>query len=68
MSENNNIHDINEIDFEEKVLNASKTSLIIASIFGLRFLFSERFAFSVVAIINISELVIIYLIILPKYI
>ena len=29
MSENNNIHDINEIDFEEKVLNASKTSLII---------------------------------------
>jgi len=29
MSENNNIYDVNEIDFEEKVLNASKLSLII---------------------------------------
>ena len=29
MSENNNIYDVNEIDFEEKVLNASKSSLII---------------------------------------
>ena len=29
MSESNNIYDVNEIDFEEKVLNASKSSLII---------------------------------------
>ena len=29
MSENNNVYDVNEIDFEEKVLNASKSSLII---------------------------------------
>ena len=29
MSENNNIYDVNEVDFEEKVLNASKSSLII---------------------------------------
>jgi putative thioredoxin len=29
MSENINIYDVNEIDFEEKVLNASKSSLII---------------------------------------
>ena len=29
MSESNNIYDVNEIDFEEKVLNSSKSSLII---------------------------------------
>ena len=29
MPENNNIYDVSEIDFEEKVLNASKSSLII---------------------------------------
>ena len=29
MSDNNNIYDVNEIDFEEKVLNASKSSLIL---------------------------------------
>ena len=29
MSENKNIYDVNEIDFEEKVLNASKSSLIL---------------------------------------
>ena len=36
-----------------------QASLIIASIFGLRFLFSERFAFSVTAIIYTSAPIIV---------